>query len=370
MKFKYRYSLEKHRNGKPKHICPKCGKRSFVRYIDNLTNQYVADHVGKCDRLENCNHHLHPYDYLKSISANGYCNTVQKNYQVRSSKSITSQINIVDCIPFDYANKTRLQKENSLNDYLYRIFGESRVNEVNWNYYVGSAKNRMVIFPLIDINGVLRSGKFMAYNPETGRRLRDTTTYVFDWLHSILIRKKLLPENFALKTCFFGEHLIGLDENRDKIICIVESEKTAIIASLCISDCLFIATGSLENLTIERLKPLIGRKIKLYPDTSENGSAFEKWKKKADEARLLGFDISVSDFLEKNCTEEQKQESWDLGDYLIDRVLKSREAIKQQVTDEPKQLNATDNQSDSLKKMIKLNPTLQILIDEFDAVEV
>lgn len=353
MRFKYRYSLEKHRNGKRKYICPHCGRRSFVKYIDNLTNKYVADHVGKCDRLENCNYHLHPYDYLNSISANKSEYMISKSYNVRKDKSIATQINIVDSFPFDYAEKFSQRKDNNLNDYLYRIFGEDKVNEVNKLYYVGSAKNRMTIFPLIDKSGILRTAKFMLYNSVNGKRLRNVP-YAFDWLHTVLSKKGLLPENFEQKTCLFGEHLIGLEGNRDKIICIVESEKTAIIASLCISECLFIATGSLDNLTIERLKPLRGRKIKLYPDTSENGSAFEKWKKKADEARLLGFDISVSDFLEKNCTGKQKSNSWDLADYMLDKILQSKEQLQQTVIKDP-----------ILLDMIGRNPAFEYLINTF-----
>ena len=46
----YRYSLA----GKKKHTCPNCGKRTFVKYIDNRTGQYLADHIGKCDRADKC----------------------------------------------------------------------------------------------------------------------------------------------------------------------------------------------------------------------------------------------------------------------------------------------------------------------------
>jgi hypothetical protein len=85
-------------------------------------------------------------------------------------------------------------------------------------------------------------------------------------------------------------------EYSHKVVCIVESEKTALIAAACIPECLFMATGSLENLTLDRLKPLRGRRIKLYPDTSQDGSAFEKWSKKADEARLLGLILACPTF--------------------------------------------------------------------------
>ncbi len=96
-----------------------------------------------------------------------------------------------------------------------------------------------------------------------------------------------------------------------------------------------------------------GRKIKLYPDTSNDGSTFEKWKKKADEARLLGYDISISDFLEKKCTEEQKQNGWDLYKYLIDNVLSPKEGNKAIIKDT------------ILIDMINRNPAFEYLINNW-----
>ncbi len=242
MKFRYRYILEKHKNGKQKYICPQCGKRKFVRYIDNLTNKYVADHVGMCDRRESCKYHVHPYEYLKDNAGNSNYNRILKNYMNGKNKTNTSQIKTVDSISFDYAEKFSKRNQNNLNNYLYSVFGMEKVSRVNRDYFVGSTKNRITIFPLIDANGILRSAKFMQYNDETGRRLKDVSN-AFNWLHSVLIKKKLLPEIFILRACLFGEHLIGLEDNSHKIICIVESEKTAIIASICIPDCIFMATG-------------------------------------------------------------------------------------------------------------------------------
>ena len=47
------YSLEKHKYGRQKHICPACGKKTFVPYINNITNKYLNDKVGRCDRQDN-----------------------------------------------------------------------------------------------------------------------------------------------------------------------------------------------------------------------------------------------------------------------------------------------------------------------------
>lgn len=51
--------------------------------------------------------------------------------------------------------------------------------------------------------------------------------------------------DFHLKQCLFGEHRIQASTGP---ICIVESEKTAIIASIYFPNATFVATGGLQNM--------------------------------------------------------------------------------------------------------------------------
>ena len=67
----YRYQLE--RNSK-KHVCPECGKRRFVRYIDTNMGEYLPEQYGRCDRETNCQYHLNPY-------ADGYAKRVWEKEQ-------------------------------------------------------------------------------------------------------------------------------------------------------------------------------------------------------------------------------------------------------------------------------------------------
>ena len=48
-----------------KHICPNCGKKTFVRYVDSETGAYLGDLVGKCDREDKCGYHYSPAMYFK-----------------------------------------------------------------------------------------------------------------------------------------------------------------------------------------------------------------------------------------------------------------------------------------------------------------
>ena len=65
------------------------------------------------------------------------------------------------------------------------------------------------------------------------------------WAHSELIRSGLLKTDFNLNQCFFGEHLLL---NNKKPVAVVESEKTAVIASICFPEFVWLAVGSKQNL--------------------------------------------------------------------------------------------------------------------------
>lgn len=47
----FQYILEK---GSKKHLCPDCGKKSFVRYVDTAGNKYLPEQYGRCDHESRC----------------------------------------------------------------------------------------------------------------------------------------------------------------------------------------------------------------------------------------------------------------------------------------------------------------------------
>ena len=92
-------------------------------------------------------------------------------------------------------------------------------------YRVGTSKHwpGSCVFWQIDINGRVRTGKVMLYDAESGKRVKEPYSHL-TWAHSLL----KLPD-FNLRQCFFGEHLLPM--NRGKPVALVESEKTAMVAS-------------------------------------------------------------------------------------------------------------------------------------------
>jgi len=183
-------------------------------------------------------------------------------------------------------------------------------------YHIGATKAREVVFWQVDERNRVRTGKIMQYSPETGKRSKTQST---DWIHSRMIKTGKLKADFHLTQCFFGQHLLT---NKTKPIAIVESEKTAVICSTLMPNFIWLAAGQLQGLNIDKCSCLAGRNVVLFPDLSEKTenrmTAFEVWSAKAAEImKTYKCKIIVSDLLERNATETDRQKGFDIADYLI-----------------------------------------------------
>lgn len=115
---------------------------------------------------------------------------------------------------------------NNLFLFLKSKFGPDDAERMMREYCIGTSKHwpGACVFWQTDINGRVRTGKVMLYDAESGKRVKDPFNHV-SWAHSLM----KLPD-YNLRQCFFGEHLLPM--NRGKPVALVESEKTALIASL------------------------------------------------------------------------------------------------------------------------------------------
>ena len=183
-------------------------------------------------------------------------------------------------------------------------------------YYLGMNREHHTIYWYVDKDNIVRYGKVMAYGAD-GHRNR--------FFNPISIPRELstiglLSKEYTIKQTLFGEHLIRLPQYAGKTIGIVESEKTAIICSLFLPSLLWLATGSMGNVQTERMEVVKNRLVIFYPDTDPDSLAFNKWRQRADELNHLGWQIQVSDYLEKVATPEQRQMKIDIADLLIDNI--------------------------------------------------
>ena len=130
-------------------------------------------------------------------------------------------------------------------------------------------------------------------------------------MHSELKKAGRLKSDFNLRQCFFGEHLLTVE--KEKPLAIVEAEKTAVIASICFSEFVWLACGSKQNLKAEKLEKYANRQIILYPDAD----GFAQWTTEAQQARQSGLTARVSNLVETHATDVQRADGYDLADYLI-----------------------------------------------------
>ena len=292
----HRFQLEK---GGLKYACPACQQMRFVRYVDSFTGEQVADEVGRCDRESSCGYHLRPSEYFHMTGKNPF--NIPKPARKPQSEPEPVEPSFIDAKVVQ-ASLTRYNQNNFCR-WLCSVFGEQKAFELTAAYQIGTSKHwpGSCVFWQIDSVGKIRTGKIMRYNSQTGRRVKDLRNPI-TWVHAVM---KIQP--YHLQQCLFGEHL--LSQFPDKSVAIVESEKTAIVASGFIPGIVWVATGGKTSKLKEKLQAVAGRKVKLYPDLM----AFEDWRKVA--AGLPG--VTVSDILERRATEADRAAGLDLADYLL-----------------------------------------------------
>ena len=183
-------------------------------------------------------------------------------------------------------------------------------------YRLGASKDGGVIFWEIDAQQQVHTGKIMYYQPDCHRNKQHNPT----WVHSLM--KDKLPTNYELQHCLFGLHLLTSDlGHQPSAVCIVESEKTAVILSEIIPDFIWMSCGGLQMFKPELLAPLVNHKVVIFPDTDETGEAYKQWLTILQQAaKLYPFKhpLRISNLLELHATPDQKQRKIDLVDYLFE----------------------------------------------------
>jgi hypothetical protein len=192
-----------------------------------------------------------------------------------------------------------------------------RVVDIVNAYQLGVTKDGHIIYWYIDKDNIVRMGKVMAYKPD-GHRDKSVTPLS---IPKELSKRGELSVGYTIRQSLFGEHLLNLPANTDKYIGIVESEKSAIICSICIPDVLWMATGSKCNLQEERLSAIKQRNSILFPDTDKDGEAYRQWLNRSKELNASGWHLKVSDYLKRVVTIEQRLAKIDIADLLIDDLL-------------------------------------------------
>jgi hypothetical protein len=381
----YRYILEK---GSKKHHCPECEKRTFVRYIDTTTGEYLPDLYGRCDRETKCFNHVNPYKngYAKMIwdKEKGQNTTDWKPQKMKTRPKAKVKIQSY-FIPKEVLQQTLTIEGYEQNVFIKNLssnvpfpFEDKDLEQVISMYYLGTIckgyRKGAVSFPFIDKDRNIRAIQVKQFD-------KNNHTTGTDFLHAMLDKqykkkKEPLPQwlnnyqqNEIKVSCLFGEHL--LNKYPSNPVALVEAPKSAIYGTLYFGfpeqpeNLLWLAVYNLSSLNLNKCKSLKGRNVYLFPDLSENGKAFELWSSKATELEneMLGTRFVVSDLLEQHATDAQRIKGFDLADYLIKQNWRKfrtplQEPIQEKASIPTPPKNEKGEKSEALEKTIFLKDEL------------
>lgn len=303
----YKYHLpnrnERHSNEayRRKYECPQCGFHTFVPYLDESGKIVDVRKYGRCERINSCGYVLYPESNE---------NTTTRNYRPIYTPKPKAKFLNAEQREIYFKPTLKNYEENHLISYLRGVFDDASITKMIENYYIGTIEQfngGATVFWQIDRFGNIHRGKVMQYDKNGHRAKRSNGNGLVNSIHNIYGISDLPQE------CLFGEHLLSKFPNM--FVGLVESEKTAIIASGVIDDCLFLATGGCSKLTPAMCNALKGRNVVLFPD---NGK-FEEWSEKGRAMRHIFKTISIVDIMEHEDVLEcyNLSSGDDIGDIII-----------------------------------------------------
>lgn len=218
-----------------------------------------------------------------------------------------------------------------------------RKYRIGGSQYTDESRKRAAVFPYINTQGRVVDGKIFHIDQLTGSRKTSAALRVWvdgkgktqefrsSWAIAELNRQRRkngMQEINRAPWCNFGDHL--LQEQPTAEVCLVESEKTAVICSLVYPERVWIAAGSKNNLTVERCAAYAGRHITLFPDRD----GIDEWRNKAKQLTAAGLIIRIDTTL--------SHYDGNLHDDIADLILRFRHGEQQEP--QPAQQDKTPDQ--------------------------
>lgn len=260
----YRYRLETYAGKNSRYTCPSCGKaHRFTRYIDTHTGEHLSPEVGRCNREVKCGYHYTPKQYFQD-------NDHRHIPIVSTTKPIARH-----SPPHPPQHHTTAEllatlhqyERNNLVQYLCNRLGVAATMQLLQRYRVGTHQHWQgsTVFWYVNRRHQVCSGKVMQYHQHTGRRIKQPYTRI-TWMHRLLDK-----QHFVKRPCLFGEHLLT---NTTLPVCLVESEKTALIAAHHMPDSIWLATGGISSINAMYCREVLAhRRLTLLPDAG----GYTKW---------------------------------------------------------------------------------------------
>lgn len=290
------YTLHKSGSNKYKSICPWHADQSIGSFIIYTRNNSCACFA--------CGHGGSVIDYYMAAKNVDFATAVKELEELYIDSSTgASRVETKKYIEpetlhikLDAVRKTISgYSHNTLLKYLSTIFDKNEVERIAREYLVGTTKDGSTLFWYKSFGeNSCRSAKIIKYKPDGHRDKSSGGT----WIHALFspyektdINGNVIysrpprlditqwsddpsftPEGrdteWKARFTLFGEHLLHDPARKDLPVCIVESEKSAIICALYEPRFLWLATGGKNFLKEDRMAALQyqGRQVILVPD--------------------------------------------------------------------------------------------------------
>lgn len=185
-----------------------------------------------------------------------------------------------------------------------RVYGvsEEMVRRVAERYRLGKGRDGKTIYWMIDEKGICRDGHFAALEniPEAW-----VTHLIKERTRSDLETYRIL-QDWHTEHCLFGLHLLSHTDDADsteidsKPICLVETEREAVILSALYPENIWMAVCYTANINNSTLLPLLGHKVIIFPHGDDTYESYLFFKDIAQQARdSIGLDVYVSTLTEE-----------------------------------------------------------------------
>jgi hypothetical protein len=219
---------------------------------------------------------------------------------------INPKIILASCNTAQYPNNYFVQ-------WLVGLVGKDVAYQACQRYNVGTSHstlfgNGAVVFWYVDKMIRIRQPKIVPYNPTNGKRVRTFKMEFFT--------PKPYTKVNGYTPCIFGEHLLaGVGDGQQ--VCIVESEKTAIVASILYPNYIWLASGGAGKLAnqwgvnTQTAKALQGNKILLVVDCDTAGR--QGYELAQTELAKVGITCKLVDLFERN-------DKFDLCDFIVQEL--------------------------------------------------
>lgn len=260
-----KFTLEQ--SPKQKGECPQCNKPKVFRYYEGLSREF-----GMCDRVNNC----------------GYKKTPGKDeIEIKEPETIKTPIKLI----YPTAAQTSDISNNQKSNFHEFVKTKLEITEKHLQKWNCSTINKNTAFVYQNIEKKYLNIVQIEYL-NNGKRNKDKVPFSLK-----------APKGEKYSLCLFGEHLLS-----KKTVCLVESEKTAIISSFFYPQFDWLATGGANKLTDEKIAVLFGRKIYYLSDADKAGTENSTIKKLAAYKQ----DYSVIQLF------PERTDGYDLADAIID----------------------------------------------------